>query len=81
MSGNHGFPSFSRQPVDDRDSLSSMRERMDRDREAFFADRPTQGRPWPGGFFQVRENTKACNLTRLCFDVRLQVMNINRIKI
>merc|ERR1719158_2643546 len=25
---------------------------MDRDREAFFADRPTQGRPWPGGFFQ-----------------------------
>ena len=55
MSGNHGFPSFSRQPSDDRDSLSSMRERMDRDREAFFADRPTQGRPWPP-FFQVGEN-------------------------
>ena len=56
MSGNHGFPSFSRQPTDDRDSLSSMRERMDRDREAFFADRPTQGRPWPP-FFQVGEYT------------------------
>ena len=55
MSGNHDFPSFSRQPADDRDSLSSMRERMDRDREAFFADRPTQGRPWPP-FFQVGEN-------------------------
>ena len=56
MSGNQGFPSFSRQSLDDRDpSLSSMRERMDRDREAFFADRPTQGRPWPTPFFQVGE--------------------------
>ena len=27
---------------------------MDRDREAFFADRPAQGRPWPP-FFQVGE--------------------------
>ena len=61
MSGNHGFPSFSRQPADDRDSLSSMRERMDRDREAFFADRPTQGRPWPGGFFQVGKTHKLCD--------------------
>ena len=58
MSGNNdsSFPSFSRRPPNDPDSLSSMRERMDRDREAFFADRPTQGRPWPP-FFQVGEIT------------------------
>ena len=61
MSGNHdsSFPSFSRRPPNDPhdpDSLLSMRERMDRDREAFFADRPTQGRPWPP-FFQVGEYT------------------------
>merc|ERR1712110_709400 len=43
--------SFGRRPQDDGDSVSSMRERMDRDREAFFADRPTQGRPRPP-FFQ-----------------------------
>ena len=57
MSGNpgNGFSSFGRRPQDDDgDSLSSMRERMDRDREAFFADRPAQGRPWQP-FFQVRE--------------------------
>ena len=56
MSGNpgNGFSSFGRRPQDDGESLSSMRERMDRDREAFFADRPAQGRPWQP-FFQVRE--------------------------
>ena len=59
MSGSRdgSFPSFSRRPQEDQDSLASMRERMDRDREAFFADRPTQGRPFPS-LFQVGKRKK-----------------------
>ena len=54
MSGNHNnsYPSFIRRPNDDPDSFDAMRERMNRGREAFFADHPTQGRPWPP-LFQV----------------------------
>ena len=56
MSGRQesGFPSFSRRPNENDDSMAAIRERMDRDREAFFADRQPQGRPRPP-FFSVRE--------------------------
>ena len=60
------FPAFSGggHPFEDRDSMDTMRERMDRDREAFFADREPQGRPFSSPFFRVR-GTENCTYGKI----------------